>query len=167
MCLRKYFKLNNNYIHNCVMALPYPNFTVSELQTTPLSDLAYVLSTAKSSASITHATAAYSRIKQYTNDFRAGTKIGIIAFPQDSDECLFMTNMINGRVFDIDWSGLGGGKTVFRYKSTRNSINIPPFNMVTVVGKQPDGRIALEVVLDKKRMEVLEDEILRLSSEIN
>ncbi|KAF8907693.1 hypothetical protein CPB84DRAFT_1813506 [Gymnopilus junonius] len=165
MSLRNVFKLRN-YSHNCFIPLPYPIFTIAELQNISINDLARRLSIAKVSASVEHAMIAYNRLRNFSNLSDRDAKCAILPIDIRADETLTMTNMMNGHIANIDWTGLGGGKTIFRYKSNLTSFSFLFSNLITIVGRLDDGRIALEVILNKRRMKALEDEIRKLSIDV-
>ena len=154
-----------NYPHNCFTPLPYPNLTISEIHSTPLPSLAYTFSSAKSSTTLAQVLTSQKHVKKMTDaQLRNGTKFFLIPADTRADETFLVTNVSNGRVVNVDWTGLGGGKTIFRYKTNMGRGQVPLSNYITIAGKLEDGSIALDVILNQKRMKALVDGILSLGS---
>ena len=65
-------------------------------------------------------------------------------------------------VFDIDWSGLGGKRTVCMCKPFLGESSILLSNAVTIDGTLGDGHIMMDVVLNRRRMQILEEELEKL-----
>ncbi|KAF8907685.1 hypothetical protein CPB84DRAFT_1725481 [Gymnopilus junonius] len=161
MSLRNMFKLSN-YSHNCYIPLPYPIFSVAELQDISIHALAYRLSIARASACVEHAMIAYNRFRKAANFSDIKAKCVILPFDIRANENLGITNMTNGRIVNIDWTGLGGGKTIVRYKSTIRSSSAPFSNWITIAGRLGDGRIMLDVVLNTSKLKALENEVRKV-----
>ncbi|PPQ80704.1 hypothetical protein CVT26_007404 [Gymnopilus dilepis] len=152
-----------NYPHNCIIPLPYPVFTIDDLQHIELHALAYTLAHSKLSVTAEHALITSSRVKTLRSQQAKGRQSSLVlAIDGRADETLAMTNMSLGRLVDVDWTGVGGGKTVFQYKYLMTAGSLPFSNMVTIGGRLGDGTVALEVVLNRKRMRALEDAVARL-----
>lgn len=75
---------------------------------------------------------------------------------------MVMSNMSVARVVDIDWTGLGGKRTVCRYKANLSKSSVLISNVVTITGRLGDGCTVLDVVLNRRRRRLLETELERL-----
>ena len=86
------------------------------------------------------------------------------AVPHDAraEETIFFSNMTFGRVVDINWTGFGGGCTVCMYKPLLGESSLLISNTVTIEGILADGNIVMDVVLNRRRMQILEDELEKL-----
>jgi len=150
----------NQYAHNCFIPLPYPIFTVAEIKVLPLHHLAYKLAKATSELSLGHAMQVYKLLEE---SIKPSPTIKTI-FINDSraDETLLVSNMSFGRVVDIDWSGLGGKRTVCMCKPFLGESSLLLSNAVTIDGTLGDGHIMMDVVLNRRRMQILEEELEKL-----
>ena len=153
----------DQYTHNCFIPIAYPLFTIAELKATPIHSLAHKLASARSTLSISQALCVYNHLKDCAkprkNLFDAKF---VVPYHIDADENLCMSNMSIARVADINWRGLGGGRTLCRYKSLLTESPILMSNIATIAGRLDDGAVILDVVLNRRRMKCLEDEVHRL-----
>ncbi|KAF8900296.1 hypothetical protein CPB84DRAFT_1779309 [Gymnopilus junonius] len=149
------------YAHNCFIPIPYPLFTVEELKATPVHTLAYKLASARSSLSIGHAIEVYNSLQECVRDSKSSFR-KVLPIDLRADESMSMSNMSIARIVDIDWTGAGGGKTICRYKELITGSPILISNIVTIAGRLHDGSTVLDVVLNSKRMKVLEGEVGKL-----
>lgn len=153
----------DQYAHNCFIPIAYPLFTIAELKATPIHTLAYKLASARSTLSIGQALCVYDHLKDCAKPRESlfDAKF-VVPYHVDADENLCMSNMSIARVADVNWRGLGGGRTLCRYKSLITGSPILMSNIVTIAGRLDDGAIILDVVLNSRRMKCLEDEVHRL-----
>ena len=161
--LRAFFPQDlKNYSHNCFVPIPIPLFTVKDIQTTPVHRLAHIFATARSSLSISEAVSIYRDVYQ---GFKPSRTKMILPYDERSDENMIMSNMSIARMVDINWTGLGGGKTVCRYKAL---IGTPVLasNVVTITGRLADGSTLLDLVLNREKTRKIEAEIQRILKEV-
>jgi hypothetical protein len=147
-----------NYTHNCFIPIGYPIFTVAQLQSIPLHHLAYELAKARSGLSLGHAMLVYKLLDETTSHVWKH----VMPYDTRADETLVMSNMSIARVVDINWTGLGGKRTICRYKSLLSEFSMLISNIVTIAGRLGDGSTVLDVVLNRYRMRHLEAELERL-----
>ena len=153
----------DQYSHNCFIPIAYPLSTIAELKATPIHSLAHKLASARSTLAVGQALCVYNHLKDCAkprkNMFDAKF---VVPYHIDADENLCMSNMSIARVADINWRGLGGGRTLCRYKSLLTESPILMSNIATIAGRLDDGAVILDVVLNRRRMKCLEDEVHRL-----
>ncbi|KAF8959163.1 hypothetical protein BDZ97DRAFT_1667587 [Flammula alnicola] len=151
------------YAHNCFIPIPYPILTVAELKATPVHSLAYKLASVRSALSLGHAIQVYTLLQDSVKpssgffNFRA-----VLPYDPSADESMSMSNMSIARIVDIDWSGVGGGRTICRYKTILSESPILISNIVTIAGRLDDGSTVLDVVLNRRRMRSLEEGVAKL-----
>ena len=75
---------------------------------------------------------------------------------------MIFSNMSFGRVVDINWTGLGGKRTVCMYKPLLGESFLLISNTMTIDGTLGNGNAVIDVVLNRKRMLILETELERL-----
>lgn len=80
----------------------------------------------------------------------------------NAQEILTVTNVSIARIVDIDWTGVGGKKTVCRYKYGLSDGLMYMTNALTIAGRTHDGGTVLDVVLNKRRLARLEAEVQEL-----
>ena len=149
-----------HYAHNCFIPIGYPIFTVTRLKAIPLHHLAYELAKARSELSLGHAVQVYKLLEESmkpSRRFRA-----VMPYDTRADETIVVSNMSIARIVDIDWTGLGGKRTICRYKTILSESPLLISNIVTIAGRLGDGHTVLDVVLNQKRRELLEMELERL-----
>lgn len=144
------------YPHNAFIPLPYPLFTVSDLQTIPLHELTYILHTARSSYSLNHVGQGYKLVTQSVTTF--------LVSPH-AHENLLISNVSASRILESDWGAVGAEKTLcgYRYQITPNELLLT--NSVFIAGRLDDGSTVLDVTLNKVRAGLLIDEVKKLSRE--
>ncbi|KAJ3506503.1 hypothetical protein NLJ89_g6830 [Agrocybe chaxingu] len=151
------------YPHNCFIPIPYPVFTVADLKSTPVHDLAYTLAGVRSSLSLGHAMEVYAKIEEVVNhSSRSKGYRTLLPFDSSAEESLIMSNMSIARMVDINWSGAGGGRTLGRYKSLLMAPPILIGNAITIAGRLHDGSTLIDMVLSGRRMKEVEQEVERL-----
>ncbi len=153
----------DQYTQNCFIPISYPLFTIAELKATPIHSLAHKLACARSTLSVGQALCVYNHLKDCAKPRKnfLDAKI-VVPYHIDADENLSMSNMSIARIADINWRGLGGGRTLCRYRSLITESPILMSNIVTIAGRLDNGAIILDVVLNRRRMKRLEDEEHRL-----
>jgi len=148
------------YHHNCFIPIGYPIFTIAQLKSIHLHHLAYELAKARSGLSLTHAVQVYKLLKEAA----APSRLNKFVMPYDirADETMVMSNMSIARVVDINWSGLGGKRTVCRYKTNLCKSPLLVSNVVTITGRLGNGHTILDLILNRQRRQLLENELERL-----
>ena len=76
-----------------------------------------------------------------------------------------MSNMSSGRTAGIDWTAVGGGKTVGTYMVVITYPLVWP-NVVCITGRLADGSTVLNVVLSREKMRVISEEVQRILEEV-
>ncbi|KAF5315348.1 hypothetical protein D9619_007488 [Psilocybe cf. subviscida] len=157
-----------DYPHNCFIPIPYPVFTTAELQSIPLHTLATRLARARGTLSIAHAAHVYDLLQDAAAPRRKGINSfrAVMPYNKDANENLAMSNMSIARIVDINWSGITRaeegkttGKTVCRYKKVFTDSPMLVGNIVTIAGRRADGSLVVDVVLAKRKMQVLKDAV--------
>ncbi|KAG6829690.1 hypothetical protein H0H92_003808 [Tricholoma furcatifolium] len=140
------------YMHNAFVPLPYPNFTVAQLNKYPLPELARILATSRASLTIPHVIASYGALESVT------------AFPASAsaNENVVISNVSASRILESDWSPIGAVRTVcgYRYQLTPNELLMT--NTVYIAGRLDDGSVVLDISLNKARIDLLAKEVLML-----
>ena len=152
----------NQYVHNCFIPLPYPIFTVAEIKAIPLHHLAYELAKATSGISLGHAIQVFNLLEESIAP--SSTIKTVIPHDARAEETIFFSNMSFGRVVDINWTGLGGMRTVSIYKPLLGESSLLISNTVTIDGTLGNGNIIMDVVLNRRRWQLLEEELEKLIS---
>lgn len=150
----------NHYPHNCFIPIGYPIFTIAQLKTIRLHHLAYELAKAKAGLSLGHAVHVYKLLEESTKPSRFHKSV--MPYDARADETLVMSNMSIARVVDINWTGLGGKRTVCRYKANLCQSSVLISNVVTITGRLHDGSTVLDVILNRRRRQLLEMELEKL-----
>ena len=149
-----------HYAHNCFIPIGYPIFTVARLKAIPLHHLAYELAKARSELSLGHAVQVYKLLEESAKPSRHFK--AVMAYDTRADETMVVSNMSIARIVDINWSGLGGKRTVCRYKTILSEAPLLISNIVTIAGRLDDGHTILDVVLNQKRRQLLEKALEKL-----
>jgi len=144
-----------HYAHNCFIPIGYPIFTVAQLKAISLHHLAYELAKARSELSLGHAVQVYKLLEESAKPSPRHFK-AVMAYDTRADETMVVSNMSIARIVDINWSGLGGKRTVCRYKTILSESPLLISNIVTIAGRLDNGHTILDVVLNQKRREILE-----------
>jgi len=84
----------------------------------------------------------------------------VVPYDARADETMFMSNLSPLQGVDINWTGLGGKRTVCVYKPLLAIFLIS--NGVTLAGTLGNGNLVIDVVLNQQRMQLLEKELERL-----
>ncbi|KAJ3560727.1 hypothetical protein NP233_g10644 [Leucocoprinus birnbaumii] len=147
----------DQYPHNAFIPLPYPLFKVSDLQAIALSELTYILHTARTSYSLNHVGQAYKLATQSVTTF--------LGSPH-AHENFFVSNVSASRILESDWSAIGAERTVcgYRYQITPNELLLT--NSAFIAGRLDDGSTVLDVTLGKVKVGLLVDEVKRLQKEV-
>jgi hypothetical protein len=135
----------------------YPIFTVARLKAIPLYQLAYELAKARLELSLGHAVQVYGLLEELTKPsrhFRA-----VMPYDTRADGTKVVSKMSIVRIVDINWTGLGGKPIVCRYKTILSESSLLISNILTRLG---DGNMVLNVVLHRKRRQLLGMEVKRL-----
>ena len=82
-----------------------------------------------------------------------------------SDETVHMSNMSPARSVNINWTAVGGGKTICRYQIL-NSYPLSVANLVNITGRLADGSTLLNVVLNREKIRVISEEVQRILKEV-
>lgn len=138
-------------------------FTVAELKATPVHLVAYKLAKARAALSVAHSRQIYKYLEDCAKPRKGILDIkAVITCHADADENLSVSNMSIARVVDINWTGLGGQRTLCRYKSLISEVPVLISNTVTIAGRLDNGTTVVDVVLNQRRMRRLEAEVLKL-----
>ena len=161
--IRKFFPQDLiHYAHNCFVPLPIPRLSVEEIRSTPVHKLAYNFAIARGSLSVSEPVSVY---KDIFSAFKPSNTKAIILCDRLSDEAVFMSNMSSGRTAGIDWTAVGGGKTVGTYMVVITYPLVWP-NVVCITGRLADGSTVLNVVLSREKMRVISEEVQRILEEV-
>ncbi|KJA15633.1 hypothetical protein HYPSUDRAFT_71889 [Hypholoma sublateritium FD-334 SS-4] len=149
-----------NYIHNCFTPVQYPVLTVAELKATALRALALQIAHAKAQYSLARSIYTYELLHAATQGtlFRG-------MFPRDgvnADEAMTISNMTAANLGKLDWSGVGGRRTVSAGQGVLVHIPVLMANVVVIGGEGEDGCLSLHATLGARRMKALTDGLLRL-----
>ena len=159
--LRRFFDgILNNYPHNCVVPLPYPILTVAQLKATPLYELSYHLAQKRQSFTVEEPLKARERLESVftSNKFAIPLVRGV-------NENIILSNVCIANIVNINWTGMGAGRTICRYKTLLTDYPVRVMNLVTASGYLDGGTLVLDVNLIKRRLKRLEAEIARLVDE--
>ena len=160
---RKFFPQDLiHYAHNCFVPLPTPLLSVEEIRSTPVHKLAYNFAIARGSLSISEPVSVY---RDIFPAYKPSNTKAILHSDRLSDEAVFITNISSSRTVDIDWTTVGGGKTIGAYMVV---VAYPLFvsNVVCITGRLADGSTLLNVVLNREKMRVISEEVQRILEEV-
>lgn len=149
-----------SYIFNCFTPVQYPVFTVAELHSMSIRDLASSIAHSKSQLSLERSIYTYELLQAASK-----MKIGGM-FPKDtvnSDEAITISNMTQANTVKFDWSGVGGGRTV----GCNKGVLVKPeglvmSNVIVICGNTEDGHLVIQATLGAKRMQALRGGVLKL-----
>ncbi|KAF8956400.1 hypothetical protein BDZ97DRAFT_1671698 [Flammula alnicola] len=160
--LRRFFDgVLANYSQNCVIPLPYRQYTVQELETRSIPALASDLCKTRQNFTVEDALQCYDVMLR-----GAETQRAFMYFRPNVDESATLTNVCVANIANINWTGTGAGRTLCRYKKCFRKPPLTNYtNMMTVVGYLEDGALLLQVNLIRTRLDRLEAEIRRLVEE--
>ena len=150
-----------HYPHNCFVPLPVPRLSVEEIRSTPIHKLAYNVAIARGSLSISEPLRLYRDL--FPSFKPSKTKI-MFLHDRFSDEALFISNTSSSRTAEIDWTAVGGGKTICRYQSLYAYLMLP--NLVHITGRLADGSALLDVVMNREKIRVISEEVQRILKEV-
>ncbi|KAJ7067831.1 hypothetical protein C8F01DRAFT_1115882 [Mycena amicta] len=145
------------YPHNAFLPLPYPTLTVKTIKSTPLPELTQQLCESRHSLSLAHVAAA--------QNILATNALTMPVHPSAQDS-LVVSNVSASRIFETDWSAVGGEGTICSYRFSVTPNNLVVGNGVYISGRLPDGSTVLDVTLNAVRMENLTRAIGELKSRI-
>ncbi|KAF8900294.1 hypothetical protein CPB84DRAFT_1680646 [Gymnopilus junonius] len=155
----------DNYMHNCFIPNQYQIFTVAELQVLPLHVLAAKIAASKSVTSLSHGLLTYKYLHISAQPSRSLIRVVPYDISPNVDENLTISNMTTANVVQFDWSGVGGGRTLCRYKKVMSPAPVLATNVVTISGQLEDGRMVIDVAVSRRKMKSLEVAISRLIDE--
>ena len=160
--IRKFFPQDLiHYAHNCFVPLPIPRLSVEEIQSTPVHKFAYNFAIARGSLSVSEPVSVY---RDVFSAYKPSNTKAIVLCDRLSDEAVFMSNISSGRTVDINWTAIGGGKTVGTYMVVVTYPFVWP-NVVCITGRLADGSTLLNVVLNQRKMRVISEEVQRILEE--
>ena len=151
-----------HYPHNCFVPLPIPQLSVEEIRSTPVHKLAHNVAIARDSLSISEPVWLY---RDLFPSFKPSKTKAILLYDRLSDEALFISNTSSARTAEINWTAVGGEKTICRYQILYGS-PLPIANLVNITGRLADGSALLDVVLNREKMRVISREVQRILKEV-
>ena len=126
----------------------------------PLHHLAYPLAKATSGLSLGHAVRVFKLLEESIKP--SPTFKTVVPHDSRAEETILFSNMSFGRIVDINWTGLGGERTVCLWKPLLGESSLLLSNSVTIDGTLRDGNIIVDVVLSRRRIQILEEELEKL-----
>ncbi|KAL0575901.1 hypothetical protein V5O48_006074 [Marasmius crinis-equi] len=142
-----------DYLHNAWTPLPYPVYSVEDLNNLSLHELSRRLADSRHSLSRYHIVTAHQTLVKNPMAMPAhGT----------ADESFLVSNVSASRILEADWSAAGSKGTIcgYRHSLTPNALLLT--NSAYISGRLPGGNHLLEVTLSTSRMELLEAEVERV-----
>ncbi|KAG7096563.1 hypothetical protein E1B28_003985 [Marasmius oreades] len=137
------------YPHNAWTPLPYPPYSVEDLNSLPLHELSRRLAEARHSFDKVHVACAYNTLRKHP-----------LAMPvhETADESFLVSNVSASRILEADW----GMKTIcgYRYSLTPNALLLT--NSAYVSGRLPNGSHLIEVTVSEERIKLVKEEVNRL-----
>lgn len=141
----------NLYPHNAFVPLPYPNFSVRQMNSASLPELSQCLAAARMSLSPSHVISAYKALHHFA-----------VPIHPDADETLVVSNVSASRILETDWSAVGGLSTVCGYRYQLTPTRVLLTNAVYISGRLSDGSVVLDITLNSTRLKLLTAEVKAL-----
>ena len=151
-----------HYPHNTFVPLLIPRLSVEKIRSTPVHKLAYNIAIARDSFSISEPVSVY---RDVFPAFRKSNMKAMLLYYGLLDETLIISNTSSARTVEINWTAVGGGKTICRYQIL-NSYPLSVANLVNITGRLADGSALLDVVLNREKMRVISEEVQRILKEV-
>ncbi|TFK23325.1 hypothetical protein FA15DRAFT_594441 [Coprinopsis marcescibilis] len=144
------------YVHNAFVPLPYPTFSVSQVQETPLHALAEAFASYRLALSKDQVALAYDLIKtlRRQNPF---------TIHPDANDDLLISNVSSSRILETDWSLIGAKRTLCGYRYQVSVANMLFTNAVYIAGRLADESVVLDTSLNSARMELFLNEVNRVT----
>lgn len=142
-----------DYPHNAFAPLPYPVFSVGDLNRLRLHELAHCLAVSRLSFSMSDVVSAYHTLSQ--------SPLAMPIHP-DTEETLYISNVSASRIMETDWSPFGGQKTICGYRYTVTPTELPLTNAAYISGRLGDSSVVLDVMFSKPRLALLAAEVENL-----
>ncbi|KAF9268336.1 hypothetical protein L218DRAFT_977607 [Marasmius fiardii PR-910] len=137
------------YPHNAWTPLPYPPYTVEDLNNLPLHELSRRLAEARHSFERLHVASAYKTLQKHP-----------MAMPvhESADESFLVSNVSASRILEAEW----GLKTLcgYRYSLTPNALLLT--NSAYISGRLPGGSHLIEVTVSEERIGLVMEETKKL-----
>lgn len=144
------------YPHNAWVPLPYPVFSVQDLNRLSISQIAKRLAQSREALSIFDVISAYKTMDQFA--------LSAPGHP-DADETFLVSNVSASRILETDWSKAGSRGTICSYRYSITPTELPLANAAYISGRLSDGRVVLDVTFSKPRLALLLKETERLIAE--
>jgi hypothetical protein len=152
-----------HYPHNCHVPLAHPLTTIADLKETPLHILA--LSFALSRLGLTSEIP----LDVYHLFQKLASSKAFLFHPihVDANEALFVSNVSNERIVEVDWRPVGAISTLYSYRSQTPRIPVMFKYLCALSGRLIDGTALIEAVLRKRHWDRVEAEVTRLIEELS
>ncbi|KAJ6567259.1 hypothetical protein DFH09DRAFT_1261498 [Mycena vulgaris] len=144
------------YPHNAFVPLPYPTFTVQQLNAMTVPELTRTLCLARHNLSLDYVLSAH--------QIMGNNPITMPLHPL-ADETLIMSNVSASRILESDWSPVGSQGTLCSYRFAATRTNLVLANSAFISGRLSDSSTILDVNLSKVRIQNLTAAIDQLKSE--
>ncbi|TFK67257.1 hypothetical protein BDN72DRAFT_770884 [Pluteus cervinus] len=157
----------DSYLHNCFLLLPYPLFTLSELQAIPLHELSSTLAQVRESRSPEGLLDAYAFLE---NSFTKAKPLAHWLRYPGADETLSMSNKTVFKIGEIDWGRVGGRETMCSYQTV-----FGPYPMSNWVGMNgwikgircvDEDRLVIQMALSREKWAKVESAVDMLEKEV-
>lgn len=145
-----------DYPHNAWTPLPYPLFSVQNLNDLSIAELARRLAISRNALSIFDIVSAHQILEQHHLSMPGNA---------DADETFLVSNVSASRILESDWSNAGSTGTICSYRYSITPNELPFTNAAYISGRLPDGRVVLDITLNNAKMTLLIQETERLIAE--
>ncbi|KAL0058583.1 hypothetical protein AAF712_010459 [Marasmius tenuissimus] len=143
-----------NYPHNAWTPLPYPVYSVEDINNLSLHELTRRFAESRHSFSASHVVSAYQTLVKHP-----------LAMPAHgtADESFLVSNVSASRILEADWSSAGSEGTICGYRYTLTPSAFLVTNSAYISGRLPsDGSHLIEITLNATRTKLLEVEVERI-----
>ncbi|KAF5393851.1 hypothetical protein D9757_000412 [Collybiopsis confluens] len=146
------------YPHNAFIPLPYPVYSVHDLKTVPFPEIIRQMSAARKTLSTKHVVGGYLQM--------VDNPLSIPAHPT-AQEAFLLSNVSASRILEVDWTSVGGTKTLCGYRYSMTPTQLILTNSVYISGRLADGSLVLDTTLNELRRELLQSEIWEMIAQYN
>jgi hypothetical protein len=126
-----------HYAHNCFIPIDYPIFTAARPKANPLHHPVNEFAKARLELSLGHAVQVHKLLEESTQPSRRLR--AVMPYDIRADETAVVSNISIARVVDINWTGLGGKRTMRRYKTFLSEFPLLVSDIVTTLGGWATG----------------------------